>query len=105
MAKLMPFADTAYWVESGNKIDSYDALALRKIKMILPLGDGNSLVSSVTESEEGVIKKLRVIYDIDQTEDIAVQFEKEGGGAVAQYKAANRGVSYPVGKYITGIAA
>ena len=105
MAKLMPFADTAYWVESGNKIDSYDALAFRKIKMILPLGDGNSLVSSVTESEEGVIKKLRVIYDNDQTEDIAVQFEKEVGGVVAQYKAANRGVSYQFEKYITRIDA
>ena len=94
MAKLMPFADTAYWVESGNKIDRFDALAFRKIKMILPLGDGNSLVSSVSGSGEGVIKKLRVIYDNDQTEDIAVQFEKEVGGAVAQYKSANRGVSY-----------
>src|SRR5699024_547115 len=87
------------------KIDSYDALAFRKIKMILPLGDGNSLVSSVTESEEGVIKKLRVIYDNDQTEDIAVQFEKEVGGVVAQYKAANRGVSYQFEKYITRIDA
>lgn len=105
MAKLMPFADTAYWVESGNKIDRFDALAFRKIKMILPLGDGNSLVSSVSGSGEGVIKKLRVIYDNDQTEDIAVQFEKEVGGAVAQYKSANRGVSYQFEKYITKIDA
>lgn len=100
MAKLMPFADTAEWVNAGNRLDASDTLTTAKIRFVLPLGADNSLISAVADQSESEVQKIRIVYEDAHREEIAVQYEKQLGGVVALYEAAERGIDYQPGNYI-----
>ncbi len=100
MAKLMPFADTAEWVNAGNRLDASDTLTTTKIRFILPLGADDSLISAVADQSETAVQKIRIVYEDDHNEEIAVHYEKQVGSVVALYEAAERGIDYQFGNYI-----
>lgn len=100
MAKLMPYADTALWVKTGNNLDAADTLLSKKIRFVLPLGTDNSLVSAVSDKNETAVQKIRIVYEDHLNEEISVQYKKQVGSIVALYESSERGVDYQFGNYI-----
>ena len=100
MAMLMPFADTAVWVERGNSLSDTETLAVKRISYVFPLDGQRQLVSVLQNGEENAISSIRIVYEDDSREEAPVTFVKQVGGIAALYSLGDRGIGYQFHDYI-----
>ena len=85
MAEIMPFADTALWVEYGNGLSGSDPLAAKKIKYVLPLDGQGTYVAGIHRETPGRAVKIRVIFEDDTRQEYSLTEAKLVGNIVASY--------------------
>ena len=85
MADLMPFADTALWVEYGNGLSGSDDLAAKKIKYVLPLDGEGTYIPGIHREDPGKAAKVRVIFEDDTRRDYILNDAGLAGDLVASY--------------------
>ncbi len=85
MAEIMPFADTALWVEYGNGLFGSDPLAAKKIKYVLPLDGQGTYVAGIHRETPGRAVKIRVIFEDDTRQEYSLTEAKLVGNIVASY--------------------
>ena len=85
MAEIMPFADTALWVEYGNGLSGSDPLAAKKIKYVLPLDGQGTYVAGIHREIPGRAVKIRVIFEDDTRQEYSLTEAKLVGNIVASY--------------------
>ena len=85
MADLMPFADTALWVEYGNGLSGSDDLAAKKIKYVLPLDREGTYIPGIHREDPGKAAKVRVIFEDDTRRDYILNDAGLAGDLVASY--------------------
>ena len=103
MAKLMPFADTNRWLEYADYIATDDTTSKVKIKFILPLNKDNELVLGIQEETLTDIRKIRVIYENEESKEFNVTYSKTIDNLVAVYQIDDRKIEYQFGNYIANI--
>ena len=85
MAEIMPFADTALWVEYGNGLSASDALAVKKIKYVLPLDEQGAYVAGIHRESTDRAVKVRVVFEDDTRQEYSLTEAKLVGNIVASY--------------------
>lgn len=105
VAKMMPFADTARWVEYANSISKPELITTQKIKFILPLNKENELVVGIQEKDANTIKKIRVIYENEEMQEFTVEYSKVMDQLVAIYQVKEINLQYQFGRYLANIDA
>ena len=103
MAKLMPFADTNRWLEYADYIATDDTTSKVKIEFILPLNKDNELVLGIQEETLTDIKKIRVIFENEESKEFNVTYSKTIDNLVAVYHIDDRKIEYQFGNYIANI--
>ena len=99
MAEIMPFADTALWIEYGNGLSESDALAVKKIKYVIPLDEQGAYVAGIHRTTPGKAVKIRVIFEDDTRQDYALSEPKLVGNIVASYRMEGQQFSYQFHNY------
>ena len=102
-ARLTPFADTRNWLDSANAYNGNSKFTLQKIKFILPLTHDNHLVLGIQEADVNQIKKIRVVYENEESEVFNVQYTKTIEGLVSIYQLENTNFEYQYDDYISTI--
>ena len=85
MAEIMPFADTALWVEYGNGLSASDDLAAKKIKYVIPLDEQGAYVAGIHRKTLDKAVKIRIIFEDDTRQDHALTEPRLVGNIVASY--------------------
>lgn len=104
MAKLMPYADIATWIEQGNALDSSSNFVQKKIDKILPRAADGSLVTGLTTDSLGELTQVLVTYQDGSKEKFALTYQKLLGDLIASYQLGDRAVGYQFTGYVTNMA-
>lgn len=97
--KLMPFYDAKYLVIDGNKIDINHELNTKLIKYILPIDANDKLVSYLTNQNYESIKKIKVLFENNETKTYTVTYDSYYGN-VASYKIDELNIFYNFNHYV-----
>ena len=100
LSMLLPYADTAAWVEQGNALDGGSNLVQKKIDKILPLAEDGSLVSGLTDENLKAVSKVRILYTDGTVDQCNTTYKKTIGRLVAAYEVEGSFAGYQFAKYV-----
>ena len=100
LAKLMPFAPTAAWVEYGNRLPEGDPLAVRAVRMVLPLDGQGVLAVGLHREDLDSVQKIRIVYEEGPMEEYPVAQPALAGEITAVYTIPGTELKYQFPHYV-----
>ncbi len=103
LSKLMPFSDTKSWIEAANTYNQTSLLTTQKIKFIVSLNEKNQLVTGLEKNTLNTIKKIRIVYENQESETYDVEYLRNVENLVAIYQMKGMYLEYQFDNYIASI--
>ena len=103
IARLMPMADTAMWVEYGNQLSDGDVFATETIHRILPLDENNAFVAGVHRNAPETVRKIRITFENGTMQEYPVSYRETGAGLAASYEVEGTELLYQFRNYVSAI--